>query len=188
MKKIYIKTCLPGRNIKIYINNIIRLSIQIVGLDVGLYLRLPLVADAEQLLLVVEEFFVGVRGVLEVRALHNSIHRAGLLTEPTEDALCHVNVVAGGAPGTVLPLLRLYGDGLGRADGLTQLAGDAALLPCRVAAQRVLSSEPGAEGSLLKGVLDGDRIPEHVAKNNRVGSEEFPEDQFVDAVRFDFLP
>ena len=37
----------------------------------------------------------------------------------------------------------VFNNYLGRADGLTQLAGDAALFPCRVATQRVLSSEPG---------------------------------------------
>lgn len=40
------------------------------------------------------------------------------------------------------------------ADCLAELAGNAALLACWVAAQHVLATEAGADGALLKGVVD----------------------------------
>ncbi len=46
------------------------------------------------------------------------------------DALGHVNVVARGPPAAVSAGLGLDGDGLGRADGLAELAGNATLLAC----------------------------------------------------------
>ncbi len=69
--------------------------------------------------------------------------------------LCHVDVVPRRPPAPVLPLLGVDGDGQGGADGLAQLAGNAALLARRVAAQGVLAAEPGRDGALLKRVHDG---------------------------------
>ena len=63
----------------------------------------------------------------------------------------HTQPLTAGAPRTTY---------LCRADGLTQLAGDAALLPIRVPPQCVLATEPGAQGTLLKRVVDGGRLPE----------------------------
>src|SRR3546814_7236176 len=53
---------------------------------------------------------------------------AGLLAIAAIDAFRHVDVVARGAAAAVGARLGLDGDGLGRADRLAQLAGDAALL------------------------------------------------------------
>ena len=47
---------------------------------------------------------------------------------------------------------------LGWADSFTKLASDAALLPIGIPPEGMLSSEPGAEGSLLKGVVECCRL------------------------------
>lgn len=104
--------------------------------------------------LVVQQLLTGLGRVLSIRALDDSINRARLLAEAAVNALCHVDVVAGGAATPVGALLGLDGDGLRRADGLAQLAGDAALLARRVAPQGVLAAEPRGDGALLEGVVD----------------------------------
>lgn len=106
------------------------------------------------LTLVVKQLLAGLGRVLCVGALHDSIDGARLLAEAAVDALCHVDVVAGGAAGAVGALLSLNGDGLRRANGLAQLAGDAALLARRVAPQGVLAPESRRDGALLEGVVD----------------------------------
>ena len=58
---------------------------------------------------------MGLCGELEIRSLHNGINGAGLLAEAAVDALCHVDVVPGGAAAAILPLLCLNGDSLCRA-------------------------------------------------------------------------
>src|ERR1700756_630089 len=100
-----------------------------VELDVLGELALPAVAVGEQALFVVVELLARLGGELEVGALDDGIDRAGLLAQAAVDALHHVDVVAGGAARAVVAARTgLDGDGLGRADRLAQLAGDAALL------------------------------------------------------------
>src|SRR5258705_7074872 len=94
---------------------------------------------------------------------HDRIHRATLLAEAAVDALHQVDVVAGGAPGAIVTLLAFDGDRERRADRLAQLAGDAALLPIGVAAQRVQPAEARALRRLLLRIHDGDLAGEHVA-------------------------
>ena len=79
--------------------------------------------------------------VLEDPRLDDRIDRAGFFAEAAEDALGEVDVVAGGAPRTVVALVRLDGDRHRRADRLAQLAGNAALLAVGIAAQRVQAAE-----------------------------------------------
>lgn len=55
---------------------------------------------------------------------------------------------------------------LGWADGLAELAGDAALLPGRVPAQRMLATEARAQWALLKWVVDGGWLSEQVAQGH----------------------
>lgn len=55
---------------------------------------------------------------------------------------------------------------LGGADGLTKLAGDAALLPGWVTAQCMLPAEAWAQRALLKRVVDGGWLPEQVAQSH----------------------
>mmetsp|Transcript_13687 Transcript_13687/g.41384 ORF Transcript_13687/g.41384 Transcript_13687/m.41384 type:complete len:254 (+) Transcript_13687:800-1561(+) len=116
----------------------------------------PLVAVGQQLFLVVEQLLVGLRRVLVVRALHDRVHRTRLLAEAAEDALGHVDVVAGGLAGTVLAHFGLNRNRLGGADGFAELASDTALFARRVAAQRVLAAEPRRQRALFEGVVDRD--------------------------------
>src|SRR5262245_45602922 len=105
-------------------------------------LALPAVAVGEQARLVVVELLARLGCVLEVGTFDDGVDRARLLAQPAVDALHHVDVVARGAPGAVVAARPgLDGDGLGWADCLAQLAGDAALLAVGVAAQRVLTAE-----------------------------------------------
>merc|ERR1719370_2648952 len=90
-----------------------------------------------------------------------------LLAESAVDALGHVNVVSGGSPGTVTPLLSLNSDCLSGTDGLTELAGNAPLLPAGVPSQCVLPAEPWGQGPFLKRVVDGGRLLEDVPKGDR---------------------
>jgi len=111
-----------------YVHVLVRcLSVEVISLYVGGDLGFPLVSVVEQLLLVVEQLLVGLRGELKVGTLYDSVHRTGLLTETTVDTFGHVDVIASRPPAAVTSRLRFDGDGLGRADSLTQLAGDAAL-------------------------------------------------------------
>ena len=118
-------------------------------------LLLPLVTVGQQLLLIVQELLVRFGGELKVGSLHDGIDGTGLLAVSAVDALGHVDVVPGGPTGPILSLLGIDGDGLGRAGGLAQLAGDAPLVSGGVPAKSVLATESGAEVSLLKGVVDG---------------------------------
>lgn len=76
------------------------------------------------------------------------------MAKSTVNALCHVDIVARGTTRSVGTLLSLDRDGLGRADGLAQLAGDAALLTGGIATESVLATETGGDGALLEGVVD----------------------------------
>ena len=76
-------------------------------------------------LLVVVKLFPRFGGVFEVRPLHNGVDRAGLLAQPAIDAFDHINVVASGTAGAVVPARTgLDGDGLRRTDRLAELASD----------------------------------------------------------------
>ncbi|ELK32323.1 Caseinolytic peptidase B protein like protein [Myotis davidii] len=70
--------------------------VEVVGLDVGGDLGLPLVPIVQQLLLVVQQLLMRLHGELKVGALDNGIHRVGLLAEATVDALGHVYVIVSG--------------------------------------------------------------------------------------------
>src|SRR5690606_28906956 len=130
-----------------------RSPVRRVSSDVARNLVFPALAVRQQLGLVVEQLLAGLGRELEIGRLHNGIHRAGFLAEAAVDALGHVDVVARGAARTVLARLGLDGDGLGRADRLAELAGDAALLAVGVAAQGVLAAKARAERSLLVGIV-----------------------------------
>jgi hypothetical protein len=79
--------------------------------------------------------------VFEDARLDDRIDRAGFFAEAAEDALVQVDVVARGAATAVGALLRFDGDRERRAYRFAQLAGDAALLAVRVAAQRVQAAK-----------------------------------------------
>jgi tRNA 2-selenouridine synthase len=132
----------------------------------------PTVAVLQQALLVVEQLLASFGGELLVRPLDDGVHRAGLLAQAAVDALGHVDVVARRAAAAVGARLRLYGDAVGRADRLAQLAGDAALLPVRIAAQRVLAAEPGRLRIALERVVHRVLGPGHVLQSQPEGAEE----------------
>src|SRR5262249_44770257 len=120
------------------------LAIRRVEFEVLGDLALPAVAVREQALLVIVELLARLGGELEVRPLDDRIHRAGLLAEAAVDALHHVDVIAGCAPRAVVtPGSRFDGDRLRWANRLAKLAGDAVLLPIRIATQRMLAPEAG---------------------------------------------
>ena len=83
------------------------LSIEVICFNVSCNLSLPLITVVQQLLLVVQQLLVGLRGELKVGALHDGVDGAGLLAEAAVDALGHVNVVSRGSPGPIAPLLSL---------------------------------------------------------------------------------
>src|SRR5207237_5712254 len=90
-------------------------------------------------------------------------------------------VVARRAARAVVALLALDGDGERRADGLAELACDAALLAVGVAAQRVQPAEARALGRLLLGVhhrhlaleeeAPGEHEPLHELGEHQAGGE-----------------
>src|ERR1700733_14954130 len=97
---------------------------------------------AQKSLLVVVKLLARFGGVFEVRTLDDGVDRAGLLAQPAIDAFDHINVVAGGTAGAVVPARAgLDGDGLRRTDRLAELAGNAALLAVGIAAQYMLAAE-----------------------------------------------
>src|SRR5262249_44696456 len=130
-------------------------------------LLLVAVTDREEHLLGVVQVAALLPVVLEEAGLDDGVDRAGLLAEPAEDALGEVDVVARGAARAVGALLGLYRDRERGADGLAQLAGDAALLSVGIAAQRVQPAEARAERRLLLRKLDRDLAAEQVAPGER---------------------
>src|SRR5262249_14109258 len=127
-----------------------RLSIRRVKRDVLGDLAFPAIAVREQALLVVIELLARLGRELEVWPLDDRIDRASLLDQPERDDLHQVEVVArGGARAVIGAGARLNGDRLRRTDRLAQLAGNAALLAVRIAAQRVLAAEAWRDRPLL---------------------------------------
>src|SRR5437764_5347460 len=145
--------------------------------DVAGELALPAVAVVEELLLVVEELLAGLDRELVVRALDDGVDRAGLLAVAAIDALHHVDIVARRAARAVVAArARLDGDGLGRADRLAELAGDAAFLAVRVAAQRMLAAQARRAVVRFEGVVDRRLRREEVLHRKPKGREELPEE------------
>src|ERR1700752_54216 len=101
-------------------------------------LGLPPVAIRQQLLLLEQQFLVCLSRELEIRPLDDGIDRTGLLAVAAIDALRHVDVVAGRAPGAVIaPRTCFHGNRLSGADRLAELAGDAALLAIGITPKRM---------------------------------------------------
>lgn len=98
--------------------------------------------------------------------LYNGVHWTRLLTEPTVDALGHVNVISGGPSTSICPCLCFDGDGLSRTNGLTQLTCNAPLLPIWVAPQGMLTTEPRADRTLLKRIVQCHWLSEEGTQSN----------------------
>lgn len=102
--------------------------------------------------------------------------RGNILTNLTESAvntLGHVDIVARCPAATVGPLLRLDGDRLRRANGLAQFARDASLLAARIAAQRVLATEPWTQRPLFERIVYRGRLLEDVAERDAQAANQF---------------
>src|SRR6516225_2453445 len=141
-------------------------------------LALPAVAVREQALLVEVELLARLGRELEVRSFDDGVDRAGLLAKSAIDAFDHVDVVARGAARAVVAARpRLYGDGLRRTDRLAQLAGDAALLAVRIAAQRMLAAKARGELSLLERIIECWLRLEEIAKAEHECRHELLEEQ-----------
>src|SRR5574341_271043 len=121
--------------------------------------------------------------VLDDARLHDRVHRAGFLAEAAEDALGEVDVVARGAARAIGSLLRLDVDRERRADGLAQLAGDAALLAVRIAAQRVQAPHAGARRRLFLRELDRNLAREGVAAGERQALEQLHEQERAQEIK-----
>src|SRR5712692_10579314 len=160
-------TQITAKNQKTAASNMARSAVGGVRGAVAGDLLLVAVAHREQHFLGVVEVAALLAVVLEDARLDDRVHRAGLLAQAAEDALGEVDVVARGAARAVGALLGLDRDRERGAHGLAQLAGDAALLAVRVAAQRMQSPEARAHRRLLLGELHRDLAPEEMAPGER---------------------
>src|SRR4249920_1118667 len=155
------------------------LSIRCVERDVPRDRPLPAIAIREQAFLVVVELLGCLSRELEIRSQHDGVNRAGFLAEAAVDAFHHIDVEAGGPARAVMtPRPGLDGDGLRRADCLTQLAGDAALLPVWITPQRKLAAKAGRECPLLERIVQRHLRPKEVAhRQDERGNEVYQKDR-----------
>ena len=84
-----------------------------------------------------------------------------------------LGLLPGGSTGSIGSFLGFDGDGLGGADGLAELAGDAALLAAGVAPKGVLAPKPRRQGALFERVVDGGGLLEDGAQSDHETANEF---------------
>src|SRR5690606_11751375 len=121
---------------------------------------------------------------------HDGVHGAAFFTEAAENALGEIDVVARGATGAVVALVRFDGDGQRRTYGFAQLARDAALFPVGVAAQGMQPAEPRRGRRLFHRVAQGDLALEEVLARQAHALEQFGQHQAAEEIfdRFHILP
>lgn len=163
-----------------------------IRVDIGGDFGFPLITVVEELLLVVEELLVRFSGKFKIRTFHDGIDRTRLLTEPAIDALGHVYIIPGRPPRTIGTFLSFnrnsllinlsenlivfsifYDKYLRWANCFAEFTSDAPLLARRIPPQCVLAPEPGAERSLLEGVIDGGRLFEDVGERDGETARQF---------------
>src|SRR5215469_784979 len=149
-----------------------------VGGDHGL-VALP---DREQLVLAHDVLAPMLHVVLVDAGEHDGIHRTGLFAEAAVDALEEVDVVACGAPRAILRHIRIDRDADGRADGLAELAGDAALLTVGIPAQRMQAAEARRLRSLLFRVVERVLAHEESARSDRQPLDELRHEKCLQRV------
>src|SRR6185312_15290218 len=153
-------------------------AIRRVQLHIARQFALPTVAVRQKLVLVVIKFLARFRRELEIRPLDDGVDRAGFLAEAAIDALHHVDVVAYGATRTIIAARAgLDGDRLRRADRFAQLAGDAALFPIGIAAQRMFATETRADWSFFVRIVDRFLGREELAQAKRIADDNILEKQ-----------
>jgi len=106
-------------------------------------LGLPFVSILDQLLLIVEKLFVMEGRVLEVRSLNNGVNGASLLTETTENAFGHVNVVLCGSSAAIGARFGLNLDSKGGASSFAKFASNASFFTCGVPTESMFTTEHG---------------------------------------------
>src|SRR5581483_531838 len=151
-----------------------RSPIRRVERDILRDLTLPAIAIREQPLFIVIEFFPRFGREFEIRPLDDRVYGAGLLAKAAVYAFHHVDVVARRPPRAIVPpRARFDGDRLRGADRLTQLAGDAALLTVRIAAQRMFAPEARRNHAFFERIIQRRFGCEEIAHR-----EEEPRDKF----------
>lgn len=153
------------------------LTIQVLTHQVLRNLSLPLVSVGKELFLVIEQFFPRFRRKFVIRTLHDRIHWTGFGAESTVNALGHVNIVSCRTAGAILALFRVNRNGLRGACSFAKLAGNAAFLASRVAAQGVLPAEAGTQKSLFIRVIDRDLWFREYFSGQPKGAENFSEEK-----------
>ena len=156
------------------------LTIGRIGFKHRGYRPLPLVPVGQQFRLVVEQFLARFGGIFEVRPFDDGIDRAGFLAKAAEDALGHVDVIAGGAAAAVVARFGLDRDRLRRADRLAKLTRDAALLAVGIAPQGMLTAEARAQRVLLERIVDRRLGLEEVLQGQPVRLEKLPQGERFD--------
>ena len=118
--------------------------------------------------------------VLVDPGLHDRIDRAGFLAEAAVDALEQVDVVARRAARAVRADVGLDGDRQCRADGLAELARNAALLAIGVPAQRVQAAIAERLRGLLFRILHRELGREERPQRDLQALQQFPEEECLD--------
>ncbi len=85
--------------------------------------------------------------------LNDRIHGAGLFAKSAINTFEEIDVIACRTPQAIGARIRINGDGERRADRLTKLAGNTALLAVRVAPQSMQTSESRRLRCFLFGIL-----------------------------------
>ncbi len=98
--------------------------------------------------------------------LNYRINRTRLLTEPTVDALGHIDVVPRGSPAAIRPGLGFNGNCLSRTHGLTELASNAPLFSVGVPSEDVLTTESWTDGTFLEGIIECSGLSEEGTPSN----------------------
>ena len=105
---------------------------------------------------------------------HDGIHRAGFFAEAAIDTFEEIDVVARRASCPIIANVRLDRNSESRAYGLAEFAGDAALLPVRIAAQGMQATEAMRLRRLLFRVRQGDALAKEIARRYGQAFEQLP--------------
>ena len=117
-------------------------------------LRLPFITIFQQFGLIVKELLVEEGWVLEVRTFHDCVNWASFLTEATENAFCHINIIFSSSSRSVWSWLRLNHNCESRASSFAKFASDASFLTCWVSSESVLTSEHRWQSSFFPRVMN----------------------------------
>ena len=140
------------------------------------------ITHRQQHLLGINQIAAFLAVVFQNTGLDYRIHRAGFLAEAAEYALGQIDVIARGAPGAVIPLLGFDGNRQRRAYRLAQLAGNAALFPVGIAAQRMQPAKAGRLRGFFFGKVDRDFTREHIAPGEHHSLEQLKQQEGTEKI------